>query len=186
MPVALILVLMVAAFRIVSALSGEFANFAPLMALAFCGAIYLPRRLSLPVLGAALLLSDLILNFYYNFPLLTPFMLPSYACYAAAFLLGLWVARHKSLPTLFGGAAVGSLLFYVITNTFSFWFDAGYAQHNLSWSQAMITGLPGYAPTWTFFRSSLISDLLFTGVFAGVCEWQSRRADKPAAQPVLG
>jgi hypothetical protein len=34
--------------------------------------------------------------------------------------------------------------------------------------QALTTGLPGYPPTWTFFRNSLIGDLLFAAFFIAV------------------
>jgi hypothetical protein len=34
----------------------------------------------------------------------------------------------------------------------------------------MTVGLPGFPPTLLFFRNSLVSDLLFTGLFAGAME----------------
>ncbi len=33
--------------------------------------------------------------------------------------------------------------------------------------QAITIGLPGYPPTWQFFRNSLLSGGLFTALFAG-------------------
>jgi hypothetical protein len=30
--------------------------------------------------------------------------------------------------------------------------------------------LPGFPPTWVFFRNSLFSDLIFTGIFTAVME----------------
>ena len=35
------------------------------------------------------------------------------------------------------------------------------------WFQALTRGLPEYAPTWTFFRNTLLSGGLFTGFFVG-------------------
>ncbi len=62
-------------------------------------------------------------------------------------------------------SVLASLSFSIITNTGSWLTDAGYAKTFAGWSQALITGLPGYAPTWTFFRSTFVSDLLFTALF---------------------
>jgi hypothetical protein len=32
----------------------------------------------------------------------------------------------------------------------------------------MTTGLPGYPPTWSFLRNSLLGDLLFASLFVAV------------------
>jgi hypothetical protein len=55
-----------------------------------------------------------------------------------------------------------------------------YAQTYSGWVQALTTGLPGYEPTWTFFRSSLLSDLLFTLLFFACMAATSARAPAPA------
>jgi hypothetical protein len=38
----------------------------------------------------------------------------------------------------------------------------------------LTVGIPGYPPSWTFLRSSLISDLLFTSLFVAGVEWSAR------------
>jgi hypothetical protein len=48
--------------------------------------------------------------------------------------------------------------------------DVAYARTAAGWWQAMTVGLPGFPPTLLFFRNSLVSDLLFTGLFAGAME----------------
>ncbi len=51
-------------------------------------------------------------------------------------------------------------------------------------SQALFTGLPGYPPSWEFFRNTLLGGGLFTALFAGapkVAEESS--ADKTAGAP---
>jgi hypothetical protein len=40
----------------------------------------------------------------------------------------------------------------------------------------MTMGHPEYPPTLFFFRNTLVSDLLFTGIFAMAMEWSARRA----------
>ncbi len=53
--------------------------------------------------------------------------------------------------------------------------------------QALTVGLPGYAPTWVFFRNSLVSDLAFTAVFVLAVRYgqSSERARASTAQPHL-
>ena len=61
---------------------------------------------------------------------------------------------------------IGALLFYIVTNTGA-WLSLPYAKTLAGWIQAITTGLPGYPPTWQFFRNTLLSGGLFTGLFAG-------------------
>jgi hypothetical protein len=46
-------------------------------------------------------------------------------------------------------------------------YDPDYAKTLAGWLQALTSGIPGYPPTWTFFRNTLLSGGLFTGLFAG-------------------
>ena len=102
------------------------------------------------------------------------------ACFAAALGFGLIVAQRRSWLNLFSGALGGSLLFYFVTNTASWLGDAGYAQTAAGWWQAMTIGHPQFAPTLSFFRNTLVSDLLFTGLFALAMEASARHKDAPS------
>ena len=63
MILAVVLILVATGWRIAAAWEPSMANFAPLMALAFCGGVYFrnPRMWLIPF--AALLLSDIYLDF---------------------------------------------------------------------------------------------------------------------------
>src|SRR6266446_2108669 len=76
-------------------------------------------------------------------------------------------SAKSSWLKLVGGGLLGAVLFYLITNSLSWWQDPGYGKTIAGWLQALTTGLPGYPPTWTFFGNSLLSGGLFTGLFAG-------------------
>jgi hypothetical protein len=58
-------------------------------------------------------------------------------------------------------------MFYLITNTFSWLSDPGYVKNLAGLIQSLTVGLSQYSatPTWMFFRNSLVSDLIFTGLF---------------------
>jgi hypothetical protein len=89
--------------------------------------------------------------------------------------LGDLLARRASWGGWLAGSLMASLIFYLLTNTQAWWFLPGYEKSWAGWAQALTTGLPGYPPTWTFLRSSVISDLIFVGVFVVGAEGLSRQ-----------
>ena len=189
MPAALLLLFVVVIYRVVSGFagSGDFSwmhNVAPLAAVALCGAAYLPRRLAFALPLAMLFLSDLVLNFFhYHQPLLTAEILPRYLALALIAALGFALRGHARLGTLLAASIVGSLLFYVVSNTGSWLYEPGYAKTFAGWLQALTIGLPGYPPTWWFYRHTLLGDLFFTLLFAGCFALQTRREGSPAQAP---
>ena len=184
MRTALALVLLATAYRIVAAWNPDLVNFSPLMALAFCGAVYFRNRWMWLVPFAALSVSDLYLDHYHA----TQFgytwdlggVLVRTVCFVAALVLGWMVCRRKTWLTLLAGCVGGSLLFYVATNTASFLGDAYYAKTLAGWAQALTFGHPEFPTTLLFFRNTLASDLGFTAVFALAMEWSALRAGQPS------
>ena len=169
---AFVLILAAAVYRIVTGLailSGTtwLSNFAPFTAIALCGAIYFPAKYKFTVPITALFISDFVLNLHYGAPLFVPLMICRYCALALIGWLGLVIVRQPSLKTLLPASLAGSILFYIITNTFSWLSDPGYAKNVAGLIQALSVGLPQYSatPTWMFFRNSVLSDLIFTGLF---------------------
>lgn len=159
---------------------GWLHNFAPLSAIALCGALALPRRAAFAVPLVALLATDLVLNQYYGAPLLSTQMLARYAVLAAIAAAGWWLRRNPQALLVLGASALSSVAFYFVTNTASWLTDPGYAKTFAGWAQALTGGLPGYPPTLVFFRNTLLSDVLFTGLFL-VCI----RATNPRPMPAM-
>ncbi|MEO8350401.1 MAG: DUF6580 family putative transport protein [Chthoniobacteraceae bacterium] len=146
---------------------GWLHNFAPLSAIALCGAIFLPRRLAFAIPLGALLISDLILNAHYGEPLLSTEMLARYVALGAICAGGLALRRRPSTLLILGGSIAASTLFYVVTNTASWISEPRYAKTIAGWVQALTVGLPGYPPTIFFYRNTFLSDLIFTALFLG-------------------
>ncbi len=177
---ALVLIVLAASWRLLAVHEPMLGNFSPLMALTFCGAVYFRDKRLWLVPFAALALSDIYLDYYYA----TAFhemwswqsVLTRLLCFALALPLGWMVAQRKNWLTLFCGALGSSLLFYVITNTDAWRHDPHYIKTAAGWWQALTVGRPGFAPTYMFFRNTLVSDLLFTGLFAFAMEFAARRA----------
>jgi hypothetical protein len=170
---ALILILSAVAYRIAAGFlihSGTalwLSNFAPMAAIALCGAAYFPAKFKFTVPLGALFVSDLVLNYIYGARLLQAQMLGHYIALLLVGLIGFAIQDRASLKTLLPASILGSAIFYLIVNTFSWLSEPGYAKNFSGFIQAQTVGLPAYSstPTWMFFRNTLLSDLFFTLLF---------------------
>lgn len=165
-----------ALFRCLRPWVGGPENFAPLAALALCGSLYFPRPWSWLGPMLALLVSDLVLNLHYGLAIWGESTAVAAFAYLLIFALGTLLARRPSWMLWAAGSVISSLLFYLVTNTAAWASLPGYSKNLAGWWQALTVGLPGYPPTWTFLRASMISDLLFTTIFIGGVEWLARRS----------
>lgn len=158
-------------------------NFSPMAALCLCGAACLPRRFAIAVPFIALLGTDLALNTHYGFPLFTVEFLGTIVAFAVVAALG-WQLRKNPRPGVILPAVLGgSLFFYIATNTASWLYEPGYAKTVAGWLQALTTGLPGYAPTWVFYRNTLAGDILFAVLFLACLSWNRQPAPAVATLP---
>ena len=172
---AILLIVGAALFRCLRPWVGGPENFAPLAALALCGAAYFQKPWSWAGPLLALLVSDAILNHHYGQALLTVNTMAAAGSYLLIAELGRAVASRPSWGTWLGGALASSLIFYLLTNSVSWGTNLAYDKTPGGWWQALTVGLPGFPPTWTFLRASVISDLLFTALFVVGIEWSARR-----------
>ena len=176
------LIVAVAAFRVLrAAYLPDLQNFAPVMAMAFCGGLFLPGLLAWALPLGALILSDIALAFIFSYPALGAAQV-SWLCFAVAVGAGRWLAQRKEagLGAFIGVLLANAILFYVATNTVS-WLTDAYPRTLAGFVQALTTGLPGYAPTWVFFRNQLVSDFLFAGLILAVHAF-AIRAPRPVTQ----
>lgn len=165
------LIVMAAVYRVVSATYlPELPNFSPVMAMAFCGAFFLPLVLAFVVPLTAVLISDIALAVLIGYPALSVGAAAGWLCVAVAVVTGRWLASRGSrgATSLLAGLLANSLFFYLATNAASWLGNPAYGKNAAGFVQALTVGLPGYPPTWMFFRNSLISDLLFAGLILGV------------------
>jgi hypothetical protein len=181
---AIILICLALAYRLLPTMDLAWSNFPPLMAVAFCGAVYFRRRAMWFLPFAGLCLTDLYINWFYareyGYNWEPAGFVARAACFALALGLGAWIAKRKSWLWLLNGSLIGALLFYFVTNTQSWFSDAFYAKTLAGWWQAMTVGHPEYPPTVLFFRNTLLGDLMFTSLFAGVLEWIAKRSGEPS------
>lgn len=146
-------------------------GFSAAYALAFCAGVYFrgPAAWWMPL--GVLVLTDAALSvFSYHVNPLRPELLLNYAIYAGLIALGRWIGKSAPLWKLLVGGTLGALVFYILTNTLSWLQDPAYPRTIAGWIQALFTGLPGYPPSWEFFRNTLLGGALFTALFAGAAK----------------
>jgi hypothetical protein len=179
LPIAVFLVLFGAFYRVFRLeFLPDLPNFAPLMAIAFCGGMFLPGRLAWTIPVGALLISDLFLNAHYGVSLVSWSMPIVYACYVLAVFIGTKL-RGAGLLAMLGATVANAVIFYLVTNTLAWWGNPQYMQTFAGLIQSLTVGLPGFPPTWTFFRNSLAGDLIFTALFAGAFYLARNRSAEP-------
>ena len=169
-------------FMLVAALSrwpGLFPpNFSAFYGLAFCAGAFFPRLMKWWLPFGTLLASDVCLDFYYLHKGYSVFDIPllkyqciNYVAFALLVLLGRCFSRRSPLLALLSGGLLGAILFYLLTNTASWLFNPfnnpEYTKDLQGWIRALTLGTAGWPETWEFFRNTLMSGGLFTGLFAG-------------------
>lgn len=159
------------------------SNFAPLAAITLCCGAFFPRRYKFALPLGMLFLSDLILDLTYHAAPFDPQILCRYLALAVIGLIGFALRKNATWKTMLPASAVASVIFYGITNVFSWLTDPGYVKNFGGLFQALTTGLPEYSatPSWMFFRNSLVSDLVFTAVFMLLMRVQSPRTSAELA-----
>jgi hypothetical protein len=179
MPLAIVVLVLAAGWRVFTLYVPALSNFAPIMALAFCAGVYSRGTWMKLAPFAALVLSDLYIDRYYATVYHYEWSIGGEAlrflCFGAALGIGSLVARRRNWVNLLGGTLAGSVLFYIVTNTAAWTGDLAYAHTAAGWWQAMTVGHPEYYPTIFFFRNSLASDVVFTACFALAMEYASLR-----------
>ncbi len=165
-------------------------NFSAAYALAFCAGVYFSGRMAWWLPLGTLVLTDAGLDLYYKFYLGLPVFAPgvlryqivNYIAYAVLIWLGRRFKPNHSFTGLLGGGILGALLFYLITNTASWFFNPfgnpEYTKTLTGWLIALTRGTSGWPQTWEFFRNTLISGGLFTGLFVGAMKMTAASESK--------
>ena len=132
----------------------DFPNVAPITALAlFVGIFFEKKYLAFIIPAIAMLASDFFIGFHNT-------MWGVYGAFGLIALLGIFMQNKINVISMIGASLCASLLFFAITN-FAVWTTG-------AWYPATFSGLiECYVAAIPFFGKTIISDLLFTGVFVG-------------------
>lgn len=165
-------------------------SFSAFYALAFCAGAFFPGRVAWWVPLGTLLVTDLALDCYYQFALgvdaFQVYQLVNYAGFACLVALGRCFGSHRRWVTLLSGGVLGACLFYLITNTAAWLFNPfanpEYTRDLAGWIAALTKGTAGHPPTWEFFRNTMASGGLFTGLFAAALKWSTAPEPEPSEE----
>jgi hypothetical protein len=167
-------------------------NIAPLIGITLFSAAYLPKKwmgFVLPLF--CWMLSDVFVNIFVENPIHGRFgyftsytALGVYSSLFIIFLLGSWLRSGVRLPKLVAITLSSSLLFYFITNSFSF-FEGYYGSGLSGYVTCLAAGLPFYKSDYgtlfgSFFLNGIMGDLFYTSVLFGSYYLVNRRSLKPA------
>jgi hypothetical protein len=156
-------------------------NFSFVYALVFCAGAF-PQRLPWWLVLVTMLCTDIGLNlFYYHTDAFSDYQAVNYLAYAALYFLGRKFLKTTSIFKLMGGGLLGAVLFYVITNTAAWLQNPEYAKTLAGWIKALTVGTDNWPQTWTFFRNTLISGGLFTGIISALIKMLE--ASEPEPEP---
>lgn len=165
-------------------------NFSAVYAVVFCAGVFFVGRMSWWLPLGTMLVSDIALNFYYWLakdiavwePSVLKYQVFNYVAYAVIILLGKRFKPTSSFAALLGGGILGAMLFYLITNTASWFFNPfnnpEYTKTLMGWLTALIKGTGGWPQTWEFFRNTIMSSALFTALFVAAAKYTT--AESPA------
>lgn len=129
-------------------------NFSPVAAIALFGAAMFSNRvlgIVLPI--AIMLISDVFIGFHDT-------MWAVYGAFIAVALIGQVVRKNPTTLSALGGAMVGSVVFFLITNAACWLTMPEYSKDFSGLLNSYAAGLP-------FFRGTFMGDLFFTVVFFG-------------------
>ena len=152
--------------------------------------VYFPRRQAWWIPFTLILATDCLLDIYYWRVLgINPFqgaslvaMAGNYAGFAMIIGLGRCFQRTTPWAGLVGGGLLAAIIFYLITNTFAWMTLRDYPKTLGGLLQALTMGLPGWPHTWEFFRNTLTSSGLFTGLFAAAMQVKEKLEAAPEAE----
>lgn len=155
-------------------------NFSVAYAFAFCAGAFFGGALAWWLPLVIMLATDVALNvFYYHVSPFGFYTLLNYGVYALLIALGKWIGRKAPFYKLLCGGLLGAIIFYLVTNTFSWIQDPAYAKTLAGWIQALTRGRLDMQPTtWEMFRNTLLSAGLFTALFSAAGKLTS--AESPA------
>lgn len=167
-------------------------SFSAAYGLLFCAGVYFRGRLAWWLPLVAMAVADCLINYFiYWKQSQIPFQwyqLANYPLYLGLLALGRCFKGSDSAVRLLGAGVLGGLLFYLLTNTLS-WFlnpfgNPEYTRTLEGWWMALTQGTAGHPPSWEFLRNTLLSSGLFTGLFVGAMkavDQMESAAEKDAA-----
>jgi hypothetical protein len=167
----LILFVLILACALYRVWDGRPMGFAPQIAMAlFAGSVCKEKRFAFLFPVFSLFISDLLYQFLYSQGLTTikgfySGQWENYLLIASITVIGFFINKNK-IGQIFIGSLAGAAYFFLISN-FMVWIGGGWDINNQPYPRSFNGLLICYSEALPFFKWSLLSTLLFNGVFFG-------------------
>jgi len=167
----LILFILILACALYRVWDGRPMGFAPQIAMAlFAGSVSKDKRFAFLFPILSLFISDLLYQFLYSQGLTTIKGFYSgqwqiYLLIASITVIGFFINKNK-IGQIFIGSLAGAVYFFLISN-FMVWIGGGKDINNLPYPRSFSGLMICYTEALPFFKWSVLSTLLFNGVFFG-------------------
>jgi len=177
--------LLLAAMIVLAALSRVLPhppNFSPVEAMALFGGAYFAKRgLAIAIPLVAMVLSDIALGLMFGGSYMSYVSSLSfwsvYLCIALSTILGFGLRGRVRSGRVLGYSLGGSVLFFVVTNFFTWFGGTMYPQTGAGLVAAYVAGIP-------FFQWTMLGTLFYAALMFGGFELLRRRAPALRAQTV--
>jgi len=146
-------------------------GFAPQIAMAlFAGSVSKDKRFAFLFPVLSLFISDLLYQFLYSQGLSTikgfySGQWQNYLLIASITIIGFFINKNK-IGQIFIGSLAGAVYFFLISN-FMVWIGGGWDINNQPYPRSFSGLMLCYSEALPFFKWSVLSTLLFNGVFFG-------------------
>ena len=146
-------------------------GFAPHIAMAlFAGSVSKDKRLAFLFPILSLFISDLLYQFLYSQGLTTikgfySGQVINYLVIASVTVIGFFINKNK-IGQIFVGSLAGAIYFFLASN-FTVWVGGGLDINNQPYPRSLNGLLVCYTEALPFFKWSVLSTLLFNGIFFG-------------------
>jgi len=146
-------------------------GFAPQIAMAlFAGSVSKDKRFAFLFPILSLFISDLLYQFLYSQGLSTikgfySGQWQNYLLIASITIIGFFINKNK-IGQIFVGSLAGAVYFFLISN-FMVWIGGGWDINNQPYPRSFSGLMLCYSEALPFFKWSVLSTLLFNGVFFG-------------------
>lgn len=167
-----IVVLSVILFAALLRLLPHWPNFTPIAAMALFAGTYIDRKqfaFAIPI--AAMFISDLVIGLHATMPAI-------YMSFAITVLIGMAIRRNVSIGSVLLASFSSAVIFFVITNFFSWVASPFYPQTAAGLMQCYLAGLAFFNDTaygLSFFMNDLMGTVFFSAVFYGAFYLASMR-----------
>jgi len=136
-------------------------NFTPVIAIALFSGVYFEKKQAIILPLILFALSDLIIGFHNT-------MFFTWGSMLLIVSIGFWLRQHKNVSMIFAASVGSAILFFLVSNLGVWMTGELYSRTLAGLTECFVMAVP-------FFKTTLLSTLIYTAIFFGSYEWIGSR-----------